>query len=408
MNWIYSLACGLICALAGGLAAGCIAHQCTTWYHVPDREGASFMYILYLAVAGAAMGFAIGTGAARYAPGGAFTTGLGYGLASVLALAVLAGFLARLGGDVPPVLEGSRLMLQMELRAPEAWRLTNTMKSKPGGLILASVTEGGRKRHKVNGDLDIQDARLDQGRYIVPGGVYLFTPKGLRRVTVRLGQEDLTTFDVPLPPHPGAAELNWSGWLPAGSGGFEYRFRVQTLVQRELERTRERQSRQQTFASLTPASPLREFLPFLKDPSFDVRQQVSREVARRPVELIPLLDPQEPAMLSLALAAAAEQSSLPEDFEPSLLRVLDSQLEEIRRLRRTAEMEQDPDAKGAAALQRDFVAWFSAWQRAHTNGRTVPPALNQLIQEAGQTRDPSLAEAREIAPLARRYLSEWR
>lgn len=391
MTWPSALATGLVCALVGALAAGSIANLCVTWYHVSQREGFAGYFVIYWGLGGALLGLAAGVAITRLLPARPLPIALG----AVILVAAVAALIARLGGDVPPRIAGDRLMLQVELRAPESWQLTNTRRAQQGSLRL---TAAGASGHTASGNLPPLSARQEQQRWILPGSVFVFTTRGRRHLAARLGSEEVAAFDLPLPPHPGRAELTWSPWTPAAKG-FEVRYRVEPL--------RAQPAAPAPAGAPPEDAPLADLLPFAQDASFDIRQRVFRAIQSRPTELIPLLTAGDATQVDRVLYAATGINPLPDAFEPPLLHVLDSMRAELARLRQTAEVQHDPDHLAAVALQRRFINWFTVWKNAHRQTRAVPPALTDFLNDAAQLADPALAEAREIGPLGRRYLREW-
>ena len=84
-----------------------------------------------------------------------------------------------------------------------------------------------------NGALFVDDARLEDGRWIVPGAVPVFTSRGGRLLDIGTGGHSMAGFLVPLPRYPWQAHRQWSAWLPSAAPGqpplpdqFTYRFKV--------------------------------------------------------------------------------------------------------------------------------------------------------------------------------------
>jgi hypothetical protein len=366
---------------------------------------ASAFFLLYAVVLGIALGFAIGFVSSRSAPGGQFSSAVGYGLAGVLVLSVVVYAGARLGGDVAPRINGSRIDMQLELRAPAGWKLTNGMRSMPGWLRLASTTETGRERNSTDGSMEVRSARVEEGRTVIPGEVFVYTSKGRRSVEVRMGGEAVAAFQVPLPGKPDEAHLQWSAWLPAGEGGFEFRFRVKRLEDEAREKRAQEAAWKQSYDKLTPESPIEDYLAHLSDPEFDVRNQAIRVVGQRVTELIPLLESPDRNRMELALSAAARSNPLPASFEQPLLGVLKGILRDLRSLRETEAT--DPDKVEADAVKGRFINWFTSWRNCHQGPAVIPEELRELIRESEKFDRRRLEEAANIAPLARRYIGEW-
>jgi hypothetical protein len=92
----------------------------------------------------------------------------------------------------------------------------------------------GRTARKTEyGPVFVEDARQENGRWIVTGVVPVFTSRGSRLLDFGANNKSIAGFILPLPSSPGAAHLKWSEWLPTGREGaalpadqFSYRYRV--------------------------------------------------------------------------------------------------------------------------------------------------------------------------------------
>lgn len=114
----------------------------------------------------------------------------------------------------------------MEIRWPPNQELPSPNEQSEWFLRLGSAS-GRTTRAQVTGPLWREDARREDGRWIVPGAVEVFTSRGDRILDVQPEGIVPQGFLVPLPRHPGTAHLEWSDWLPHDSTDeFRYRFRV--------------------------------------------------------------------------------------------------------------------------------------------------------------------------------------
>jgi len=178
-----------------------------------------------------AQGFAIGGGWSGAAQALAIACGIAVLLAAVAATS------CRLLADVPPRLGGDELMLEVELRLPAGETIPAAGGPRPSVLRLGSVARG-RRRAVRDGALALGDARQIDGRWRIPGSVFLFTGRGMRLLETEIDGAEREGFLVPLPARPRPAHEDWSDWLPrAMPGGPEwpesrlsYRFRVQRIA----------------------------------------------------------------------------------------------------------------------------------------------------------------------------------
>jgi len=243
MSWLASVGVALLTAAVGLMLGGWVASLAVGWYRVSSFEGASGYFVVALALLGFAVGLIIGLVMSR-AVAGAY--GLGFWqtmLASQLTVAVIAGVIggiARLAADVPPTLGGERLSLAVEIRWPAAAIASPALDSMPRRLRLYSVTDR-TVRNSREGALWTEDARREDGRWIVPGAVAVYTSRGGRLLSIEPAPEGAKAFLVPLPAHPNEAQLAWSEWLPSSRDGaplpdgFAMRFKV--LPRRQPVRT---------------------------------------------------------------------------------------------------------------------------------------------------------------------------
>jgi hypothetical protein len=165
--------------------------------------------------------------AARPNPG--FLKALGVSTGIVVLLLAGVGTVAGLLADIPPTIDGEELLLITELRWPSG---AASPVAAPGtGLVQLAALSASAVRASTDGPLFLEDAHHVDGRWVVPGAVRVFTSRGSRMLYFRGGETIVAAFIVPLPGHPGAAQHDWSEWLPqrgeaAGPDRFTYRFRV--------------------------------------------------------------------------------------------------------------------------------------------------------------------------------------
>ncbi len=235
MSWTHSIVVGVLTGLTAAILTGVVASMAVSWYHIPSREGGSGYFVLALVLLALIAGFVIGiavsrTIAGRPEPG--FLKALGWSQLLVLGSITLVGGVARLRADVPPTLRGQELLLNVEIRWPEGVTELPTTTPAQWSLRLSALS-GRTARVSRRGPLWREDARLEGGRWIVPGAVELFTSRGKRLIAVEPDSLIPTGYLLSLPGYPRSNLLAWSAWLPkqqAGGppppGGFTYRFRV--------------------------------------------------------------------------------------------------------------------------------------------------------------------------------------
>src|SRR6187402_1171816 len=234
MSWLASIAIAALTAAVGLVLGGYLASLAVGWYRVSSFEGGAGYFVVAFALLGAIVGLLLGLAISRVAAGS-----LGFGfwkalLASQLALvgiAAIVGGIARLAADVPPTLDGETMLLVVEIRWPESASVSPATDTTPRRIRLHSVS-GRTVRNSREGALWMEDARREEGRWIVPGAVAVYTSRGDRMLTIEPQPEGAKGWLLPLPGHPGKAQLAWSPWMPRSrdgtplSDGFTMRFKV--------------------------------------------------------------------------------------------------------------------------------------------------------------------------------------
>lgn len=235
MGWIASLGVALLVGALALFGAGTVASLAVDWYQVSSFEGGAGFFVVAMALFGAIGGAILGLVVSRIEARQSrprFVRALG---ASVGALLVILGAIA--GGawmlaDIPPQIDGDELFLQAEIRWPASGTpAPNALDGVP--YLRLGALSGSVVRRLEDGPLFIDDARQEDGRWILPGVVPIFTTRGGRLLDFGAGDRTIAGFVVPLPRRPGDAQRSWSAWLPAAKPGepalpdqFTYRFKV--------------------------------------------------------------------------------------------------------------------------------------------------------------------------------------
>jgi hypothetical protein len=240
MSWITSVFIALLTGGLGLFVAGCVAAACVNWYHISGFEGGSGYFMVAIALMGGIAGVFIGLMAswlvgAASAPG--FFKGLGLSWGIVLSIAGAATLIAFLLADIPPRIKGRYLDLEVEIKLPVGETNSPANVTGNSSLTLGSVVNHVQRRSE-KGDLKLGKARLENGRWIIPGSVSLFTMRGKRSIAAELGGKYVAGFIIPLPARPGKRFEQWSEWGPRPRPGNppwpdtnpSYRFRVQRLA----------------------------------------------------------------------------------------------------------------------------------------------------------------------------------
>ena len=240
MGWIASLGVAALTGVATLFGAGTVASLVVDWYNVSSFEGGSGFFVVGMALIGGLAGVVIGLVAARVIaarPAPTFVKALGAALATVAAALAVIAATSWIFADIAPRIEGEELHLITEIRWPPGAGLPHSSPPSPSPAtgvpyLRLGALQGRTVRRFEGGIVFIEDARQEDGRWIVPGAVPVFTRRGARLIDFGLDGKSLAAFDVPLPRYPGKAELQWSEWLPnegsapAAPERFTYRFKV--------------------------------------------------------------------------------------------------------------------------------------------------------------------------------------
>jgi hypothetical protein len=239
MNWIVSIFVGL---LTGGLSlfiAGLVAVGCIEWYHISGFEGKSGYFMVAIALLGGIAGCVLGFAISRAIGAGSwldFFKGLGISWGVVVLVSGTAAGIACLLADISPKIDGQYLELDVEIKLPVGETNQPTQLEGKPSFTLGSVVRH-VQRASTEGELKLADSRLESGRWIIPASADVFTMRGLRSISARIGDKTLAAFIIPLPARPGHQFETWSEWGPRPRHGNpwpdtnpSYRFRVHRIV----------------------------------------------------------------------------------------------------------------------------------------------------------------------------------
>jgi hypothetical protein len=239
MSWPASLLIALLTGAFGLLAAGFVMSVCVVWYQVSSFEGRAGFAVVTVALLGGLAGLVLGLIVARVMPGEGFLAflralGVAWGVAALLA--GLGAGIAYLRADLPPTIDGQELMLELEIRLPADVQQAPASLEGESWIQLGALS-GRVQRRGEHGNVHLADARQEDGRWIVPASVFIFTSRGQRLLSVQIGDGPIAGCILPLPARPGKEHLEWSGWEtlhtdPEPSepdAQWSFRFRVSTL-----------------------------------------------------------------------------------------------------------------------------------------------------------------------------------
>jgi hypothetical protein len=425
MSWPLSILVALLTAALATVASGLVMIACVGWYRISGFEGKSGYAVGAAAILGGVAGLIIGLLTSRMIalPGGeGFLKGLGISCAIVLVVAGTTAWIARKLADVPPTIDGQELMLEVELMLPV------DVKTKPGGsgetyLEFGSVVNHVQRASR-RGELRTPEARLEGGRWIVPGSVALFTERGMRTLGFQIDGAPVLGFMVPLPARPTHADEAWSEWGPRPPAPNppwpdskpSYRFRVQRIeppppgpTQEEVDAAEAAQE-QATFAAIAPDAPITVWLPYTRYGADEARLAAAvARIAARPAyvsELAALMVAEDAELASDALRVVEHLPQPPAALVAPVAEAGKRLAERMRRVNETTP-EQDPSYLWAADVSVRFSAWMEAVRALREKcGADLTPELGQILV-LSRMRSDSRVMRGDVRRVASYYMHEW-
>ena len=214
MHILRGLLVAVLTAFAGSILAFFVGDYLTKVAHVPEMEGQRGMTLFFLCVplgiiAGLVVGIISSVFVQRRGPVG-FVIAQGWSLLILCSVAGLAGGVPYLLSDKPPKLDGKRLNLEFELRAPAVFKVPE----RPDGYSIR-VSLYTNNRQNGFAFIDWNSITKDAEHVIIPGKVPLLTHSKPRSLFASIGSEPAASQFVELknlPPAPGKEDEAWSDW----------------------------------------------------------------------------------------------------------------------------------------------------------------------------------------------------
>lgn len=405
MGWIASFFVALLTGVVSLFMGAFIGERCVRWYRISSFEGGSGYFMIAIALLGGIAGFVLSLITCRIVAGSAepgFLKGLGYSMGLAVGIASVVLLLARLNGDIPPEIDGQELTLEVEVRLPvqdQAKPVATKDKDYIWFTSINSLSHVSRgQRHAI---LNVEKARHEGGRWIIPASVFLFTQRGDRGLSAYMNGVEIGGFIIPLPARPGREYLEWSRWLPVALNGTEpwpddrvsYRFRVALIVPPPPAPDPEDEETA-AYQQLTPEAPLAEWLQYLRpDIAMTRFNEIMDQVNRRPDELVELIRSDEEETRERALFAVTAMRPITEGVRDAVLAEAKNVADGVRRFNTLAE--DDPDFYNLAlTLRSRFSYWHRAWWSVHLALKLdgAPPVKEILDLAEVRAKDTSMSE----------------
>lgn len=411
MNWGITILCGLVCAVAGAAGIGYVAEKSVSWFHWSTREGAAGYQVIFFALLGFAGGLAIGVTAARLA--GTPWKGLGAGVAVVLAVCGTAWTVARVRGDVPPVIDGEELELLVEFRMPAGWEPSNRVRNGRNARFNVRKIVEGRMEDQFTGEVSAGKMRQEKGRWILPAHAFLYTRRGQRAIVLEAEGSEPLRFLTSLPASPGREFLEWSEWLPRVADddpvahGARYRLRV------ERRETWRRNVQNEGKPALDASGPFAQLLAAFAFPDAegDYHEAAGAAIRQRSAELAPALASSDRELARLALNALSALNEVHGELTPALQTNLRHMATGLQSFQSSLDA-QDPDHEAAEEWVQQYQNWRNGWNRARYRegfenaeriGAAMPPVRKEMeaIRKAAEQMEGSLPEFKTLVSMVK-------
>ncbi len=409
MNWLLSILIAVLSGALGLFSAGFIMNACVKWYRISSFEGGSGYAVIFTAIGGGIAGLIIGLMAARLVAAGVspgFLKGLGCAWGAILVLSVVAVALCRLLADVPPTIDGQELNLEVELRLPVGE--TDSIITTESYLDLNSILNH-RQRNSRRGELRPAEAKIVDGRWTIPGSVFLYTGRGQRALGISFDGKTQAGFLVPLPARPGKKFEQWSDWLPRAMSKdqpwpetkMSYRFRVQRIQPPPPEPDPAVVEAEQ-FATLKPDAPLEKWLSFMNYDSPEERvQAVMKVVEARPAELARLIRATNSTARESALSAVPKLVTITPEISESVIaegREIAAGVRQFNGMKADEPHFYEVQLELSSRFNFWKLAWWTTHQRLGLDGR--PPVQEiydlALVRAQDTSMDEIVVNARVI------------
>ena len=213
MRVLRALFIALFTAIVGCVLAFLVGDYLTRLAHVPEMEAQRGMTVFFLCVplgilAGLVIGIVSAIAVRRQGLAG-FLIAQGWSLVIVCGLAGLLGGVPYLLSDKPPRIDGKRLELEFELRAPATFKIPD----RPDGysIRVALYTDNQQSRCAF---IDWSSIAKATERTTIPGHVPLLTHSKTRSLMASIGNEPVASqfVELKIPPAPQKKDEAWSDW----------------------------------------------------------------------------------------------------------------------------------------------------------------------------------------------------
>ena len=232
MKWLLSLLIAAITGILGLFTIGFLGRAYVTWFHYSSIRLTNDYMVLFFALIGGGVSFVIGLVISRISPF-PFIRTLACAWTAVFAISGIGLALLWTRADFATQPDGDRAELDVEIRLPADQNTDPRQIAGKASCTVASIILNTRCNDR-DGALKINEARSENGHWIIPGLVPVVTTTAPCVIHAQLGGKDLVEFTVPLSAQRDTREGQWSNWAAQSLAGqpappdskASYRFRL--------------------------------------------------------------------------------------------------------------------------------------------------------------------------------------
>lgn len=421
MGWTGVAGLIVLTTALGGFAAAVVSRFLIESLHVSHFEGGSGYFALFVTGIGIGGGFLTGAIVAAARPSD-FTRALVWSVGIIAAIALLGAFLPPLLRDKGDLLDGEKLVLQLELQMPAGWKRERNREANRKGdfcWLQRDALDDPKPLHGIrSGSIELQ--QRENGVWIAVTAFDLSDSIAHRFVRIFSGNTVNISVVVPLPTRPDRRFTNWSEWTSSGlyaqegatvPSGFTFRFRVQTEAEHQHQfpghDARLAEYRRVRTAGLSKQDPLQKWLFLFDGPDGKPEQPANPDAARellnkKVAEMPALLASKDPDTRRRAIYAAAHYyPKLPPSLEQPLAGAADLVVELMQTAGKASPDE--PDFETEELAYQVYVNWVASVDQSNAQAPVFRQALEKIAQAAGA--GPSIGRIHEIAESAQKRLA---
>lgn len=411
--------------IVGLVCGGVLTDSYLLWYHQRNDMGAAIL-LAFNGLVGGVVGCIVGGIVASYA---AETLWKSLAISNgcfLSASAVLALVLYLFSDYYPtPTVAGCELLLEAEFRFP-----AGAAKPFGDGTLKLTSMKNGQHYDSREGGLQLEMARLEEGQWIVPGSIKLFTSRPQRYVSASLDDKLLGEFDLAMVGYPGKKNMEWCQWqktrksdnleanLEASAIAIRYKVSQIPPSRRlsESEYAAEVEAvAQAKFNNIPLDAAIDSWFPYIElhIPESRRRQAILNIVSKpgyiSELNSLMLTDGEYDQAARRAASAMSVVASIENPSSQLVAGIADAGRDIMDRIRvfNSGLPEQDPSYEAASDADIRFLAWIQAADKLkRTKANDFTEQLQEILKLA-EIRTDSLAMQNDVVRVGKYYLQRW-